>query len=423
MSKLLLFLLLLTISLDVRAQNMSMPSAFSFNLPMTRNGSGTSWLPDATPMYGYMVHSNGWMFMFHGDIFPRYNHQDFANKGSRGGEKWDAPDMLMAMGQRKIGNNGLFHFNVMLSTDAMIAGGSGYPLLFQTGESWHGQPLVDRQHPHDLFSELSVSYSQALSKKMDVFLYLGYPGEPALGPVTFMHRPSGMFMPDAPISHHWADATHITFGVATLGIRYGQFKLEGSSFSGREPNEERYGFDKPRFDSWSSRLSFNPSENWALQVSHGYIKGPEALRPDENVNRNTASATYTTPLGPEMSRSWVAVTGLWGQNKSAGQLPSNSALLEATFKLNKWAFYGRGEWVQKSVEELNLPAEYGAGGRLFQVGTATIGAAYDLFSFAHLTVAGGGQFSLYKSQPRLRSLYGNIPLAGEVYLHIYPGRM
>jgi hypothetical protein len=405
-------------------QNMSMPSAFSLNLPMARNGSGTSWLPDATPMYGYMVHSNGWMFMFHGDIFPRYNHQDLANKGSRGGDKWDAPDMLMAMGQRKIGNNGLFHFNLMLSTDAIIAGGSGYPLLFQTGESWHGQPLVDRQHPHDLFSEVSVSYAQALSKKADVFVYLGYPGEPALGPVTFMHRPSGMFMPDAPISHHWADATHITFGVATLGIHYGQFKLEGSSFTGREPNEERYGFDKPRFDSWSSRLSFNPGQNWALQVSHGYIKSPEALRPDENVNRNTASATYTTPLASPWFRSWFAATALWGQNKSAGQPPSNSALLEATLKLNKWAFYARGEWVQKSVEELNLSSEgYGPDDRLFKIGTATVGTAYDLFSFAHLTVAGGGQLSLYKTQHSLRGLYGTTPLAGELYLHIYPGRL
>lgn len=176
---------------------MAMSSAFSLNLPMSRNGSGTSWNPDASPMYGYMLHKSGWMFMFHGDVFPRYNHQDLRGKGSRGAEKWDAPDMLMAMGQHKVAANGLFHFNIMLSTDALIAGGSGYPLLFQTGESWKGQPLIDRQHPHDLFSELSVSYAQALSPKTDVFLYLGYPGEPALGPVTFMHRPSGMFMPDA----------------------------------------------------------------------------------------------------------------------------------------------------------------------------------------------------------------------------------
>ncbi|MGN6567557.1 MAG: hypothetical protein ACTHJ0_06380, partial [Flavipsychrobacter sp.] len=125
----------------------SMSNAFSLNLPMTRDGSGTGWVPDASPMYGYMLHSGKWMFMFHGDIFIRYNNQDFTAKGTRGAEKWDAPDMLMAMGQRQIGKHGLFHFNAMFSTDAIIAGGSGYPLLFQTGESWNNVPLVDRQHP------------------------------------------------------------------------------------------------------------------------------------------------------------------------------------------------------------------------------------------------------------------------------------
>ncbi|MBS1664589.1 MAG: hypothetical protein JST68_26325 [Bacteroidetes bacterium] len=402
-------------------ESMAMSHAFSLNLPMARNGSGTAWSPDASPMYGYMVHASGWMFMFHGDVFPRFNKQDVFNKGFRGGQKWDAPDMLMAMGQRKVGMGGLFHFNVMLSSDAVVTGKSGYPLLFQTGESANGRPLVDRQHPHDLFSELSVSYSQALSKKADVFVYLGYPGEPALGPVTFMHRVSGMFMPDAPIGHHWEDATHITFGVATLGVRYGRFKLEGSSFTGREPDEERYGFDKMRFDSWSGRLSFNPSANWALQVSHGFINSPEELRPSEDVHRTTASATYVN----EWRRgSYFAATALWGMNKIAGEEGSNAALLEATLREGRWAFYGRFEWVQKSVEELNLDAAvYGDAGRQFGLNTGTLGLGYDLFQLGHLVVAGGGQASVNRPAIDLRGLYGRAPVGGEIYLHIYPGRM
>jgi hypothetical protein len=398
-----------------------MTHAFSLNLPMQRNGSGTAWSPDASPMNGYMVHTAGWMLMFHGDIFPRYNHQDIFGKSSRGGEKWDAPDMLMAMGQRKVGAKGLFHFNVMLSTDPLIDGGYGYPLLFQTGESWQSKPMVDRQHPHDLFSELSVSYSQALSENADVFVYLGYPGEPSLGPVTFMHRASGQFIPDAPIAHHWEDATHITFGVATLGIRYGQFKLEGSSFTGREPDENRYNFDRPRFDSWSSRLSFNPGENWALQVSHGFIKSPEQLRPDEDVHRTTASATYVQPWS---YNNYVAATALWGLNKTPGQTGSNAAMLEATVKLDRCALYTRYEWVQKSVEELNLEAlVYGQADRLFPLNAITVGAAYDLFHIGQLTVAGGAQITANRSASALVPLYGNTPLAGEVYLHIYPGKM
>ncbi|HEY4155209.1 MAG TPA: hypothetical protein VGM24_07270 [Puia sp.] len=404
-------------------EGMSMPMnhSLSLNLPMSRDGSGTSWAPDASPMYGYMVHARSWMFMFHGDIFPRYTMADLFKKGKRGAAKWDAPDMLMAMGQRKIGTAGLFHFNVMLSADALIAGGSGYPLLFQTGESWKGRPLVDRQHPHDLFSELSISYAYALSKRSDLSVYLGYPGEPALGPVAFMHRPSGLFMPDAPIGHHWADATHISFGVATIGFRFYNFKLEGSSFTGREPDENRYNFDKPRFDSWSGRLSYNPTENWSFQVSRGFIKSPEALQPGENINRTTASATWVSRFN---DKSHIASTALWGQNKIAGQPSSNAALLEATVKLNRLVLYTRYEWVQKSVEELALdPVIYGNAEWLFPVNAVSLGLGYDLFRIGHLIVAGGGQLSLYKTSDALNSLYGATPLSGQIYLHIYPGRM
>lgn len=399
---------------------MHMSSSFSLNLPMTRNGSGTSWVPDATPMYGYMLHSGKWMFMFHGDVFIRYVNQDFTAKGTRGGEKWDAPDMLMAMGQRQVGKHGLFHFGAMFSTDAIIAGGSGYPLPFQTGESWHDVPLVDRQHPHDLFSELSVSYAYSFSQKADAFLYVGYPGEPALGPVTFMHRPSGLFNPDAPIGHHWSDATHITFGVSTLGIRYGKFKLEGSLFTGREPDENRYDFDQPKFDSRSARLSFNPDEHWALQVSQGFIKSPEALRPDENVYRNTASATYVYPFSGEK---YIAATALWGQNKTAGEDASNSALIEATLKLHRLAIYTRYEWVAKSGEELNLSPLLYDEHKLHPLNMATLGLGYDLLHIGNVTTALGAQLSIYSADNELKSLYGSTPLGGEIYLHIYPGRM
>ncbi len=398
----------------------TMSSAFSLNLPMARNGSGTAWNPDATPMYGYILHSHKWMFMFHGDLFIRYNKQDISGVGSRGAEKWDAPDMLMVMGQRKIGKKGLFHFNAMFSTDALIAGGSGYPLLFQTGETWNGKPLVDRQHPHDLFSELSVSYAYAFNPKTDVFLYAGYPGEPALGPVVFMHRPSGMFNPDAPIVHHWEDATHISFGVATLGVRNGKFKLEASSFTGREPDENRYDFDRPLFDSWSGRLSFNPSANWALQVSHGFIKSPEVLHSTEDVNRTTASATYVYPIN---SNKYVTATALWGQNAIAGEDTSNSALLEATLKMKKLALYMREEWVTKTTGELNLNAmQYGPHTQ-YAINMLTAGAGYDLFGVGPVTVAAGAQLSWYTSDAKLEGLYGSNPLAGEIYLHIYPKRM
>ena len=197
--------------------SMKMNSQYSLDLPMNRDGSGTSWVPDETPMYAYMIHGKKWMTMIHYSIFMRYNNQDLFKSGSRGGSKVDAPNWLMAMTQRQIGKNGLFSINTMFSLDPFLVGPGGYPLLYQTGESYKGQKLVDRQHPHDLFAELSVNYTQRVAKDADVSLSFGYPGEPALGPPVFMHRLSAMNDPDAPLSLHYADATHITFGTSTLG--------------------------------------------------------------------------------------------------------------------------------------------------------------------------------------------------------------
>ena len=393
-----------------------MSSAYSLNLPMERNGSGTAWLPDASPMYGYMAHAGKWMLMFHGNQFVRYDKQDLFNKGTRGNEKWDGPDFFMAMGQRKIGKHGLIHFSTMFSLDALIQGGEGYPLLFQTGESWKGVPLIDRQHPHDLFSELSVAYTYSFSNKSDLSFYLGYPGEPAIGSVAFMHRPSAYFNPDAPISHHWNDGTHITFGVATIGYWYSKFKFEGSAFTGREPDENRYNFDKPNFNSYSGRVSYCPSTYWSLQVSQAYIKSPEATRPNEDVVRSTASAIYSHPLG---SGSYFDATAIFGQNKTPGQAASNALLFEASIKLKKAVVYTRYEFVQKSGEELSLDEKVYGSNTLYAVNALTIGAAHDVYSIANTKVAIGAQLTFNHSPAALTSLYGENPMGGEVYLHIY----
>jgi hypothetical protein len=398
----------------------NMSHAYSRNLPMTRNGSGTSWQPDNSPMYGHMYHSKNWMYMLHGNLFLRYNKQDLFDRGDRGDSKFDAPNMWMFMGQRNVGGKGLFHFNTMLSLDPLTVGEEGYPLLFQTGETYKDSPLIDRQHPHDLFSELSVSYSHMLSPESDLFVYLAYPGEPALGPSAFVHRPSGFMNPDAPLTHHWVDATHISFGVATLGFRHGKFKVEASSFTGREPDENRYNFDKPRFDSWSGRVSFNPTPAWALQVSHGFIKEPEVLHPGEDVNRTTASVQYSKR---GFGNSFTNLTALWGMNKTNDHEGEHGILLEGSRQVKKTTLYSRYEFVQKSAEELGFhDAEFGHDA-LFPTHALTIGASYDLLELKQTRLALGGQATIYNPDKRLAGIYGDNPLAGEIYLRIYPGVM
>jgi hypothetical protein len=233
-----------------------------------------------------------------------------------------------------------------------------------------------------------------------------------------MHRPSTLNNPDAPLTHHWVDATHITFGVATLGVRFNNWKIEGSSFTGREPGENRYNFDKPRFNSWSGRLSYNPTASWALQVSHGFIKEPEVFHPGEDVNRTTASATYSSR---GFGYQFINLTALWGMNKTAHHAAEHGALLEGSYVNRKLGLFGRYEWVQKSVEELGLNEQAFGHDAIFPVHAFTAGVNYDLFTIGQTRVAAGTQFSFYNPDKRLSALYGQNPVAGQLYLRIYPG--
>src|SRR5437870_13483266 len=304
---------------------MKMQSSVNLTDPMAREGSGTSWLPDSSPMYGRMFMLGENMLMLHGAAFPRYTNVSTR----RGDDRIDAPNWLMGMFSHPLGDSAQFGVRLMMSLDPLTEGGRGYPLLFQSGESWHDQPLHDRQHPHDLFSELSVTYSQKFTPDLSSYIYFGYPGEPALGPPTFMHRISAMDDPDAPLGHHWQDSSHVTFGVATGGLVWRTVNIDASVFTGREPDEDRYDFDRPRFDSASGRISWNPTPDLALQFSHGYLKSPEGLEPTVNRHRTTASIIYNKALGHDAN--W-ATTLVWGQNDDTHEGKTQSLLLESDFQ-------------------------------------------------------------------------------------------
>ena len=395
-----------------------MYSAYSLNLPMNRNGSGTSWQPDESPMYMYMVHAKAWNIMVHGAMFTRYTSQNVNNKGMRGSAaQFNAPNWGMLMAQRRLGKHGLLNISAMLSADRLTIGGEGYPLLFQSGESWKGEPLIDRQHPHDLFAALSIAYTHSFTKDIDLYAYFGYPGEPALGPTAFMHRISAFSNPDAPLGHHWQDATHITFGVGTIGFRYKIAKIEGSIFTGREPDENRFDFDKPRFDSYSYRLSINPHRTLSLQFSQGFIRSPEALEPDENVMKTSFSIQHVKAFSP---KSFVASTVVYGLN-TKHHSNEHSVLAEATYLIKRFDIYGRYEFVQKSTHEMALE-QYGD--KLYNIHAFTLGAAWRFFSMANLDLALGGQLSTYAMPGELKALYGsNMPVSYQVYLRIMPSMM
>lgn len=363
--------------------------------------SGTSWVPLTTPMYALMYDFPNSQLMVHGGIFPEYIYQS----GLRGDKKFTAPNWFMLMYDNTLGASDFLELRRMFSFDAPVEGNRGYPLLLQTGEG-----LTDRQHPHDLFAELAVSYTHDLSKDISLNIYGGLPGEPALGSPAFMHRISAMSNPNAPLSHHWQDATHITFGVATLGIRYQRLKIESSVFNGREPDSNRYDIDKPRFDSYSGRISFNPTDEIALQASYGLLTNVEG--DSVNVHRLTVSAIYTTMIGSE---GWWSSTVVFGQNILPAENASNSILLESQYSLSGNNIYGRAEFVQKERHELHIP-----GSGTADVSEITLGYSRRLITISQIDIDLGAQATYNVIPESLKGYYGSSPYGAQIYLSIHP---
>lgn len=408
-------------------------------IPMERTGSGTSWVPDATPMYARHIMAGPWELMLHGQAFVQYDKQNFVRNAPRGDSQFGSANWGMLMARRELGGGDLT-LRGMMSLEAFTVTKYGYPLLLQSGEAVDGQVLHDRQHPHDLFMELAALYERPITNAVGVSLYVAPVGEPALGPVAFPHRPSAMDDPLAPIGHHWQDATHISFGVLTAGLFTHAVKLEGSIFNGREPDENRTNFDyKGRsLDSYSGRLTVNPSPYWSLAASYGYLKTPEALFPDISQHRVTGSALYGHPF---RSAGHWASSLVYGANKESGDSHlSNSGLFETDVTLDsRNTVFGRAEIVNKSARDLALsivggPPIYVAGGLVplppvsesssFNVSEVSLGYTREIGKFSGGSIGLGTTGALNVVPSALRAYYGTrFPIGTTVFLRFRPNQM
>jgi hypothetical protein len=390
-------------------------------MSMGAMGSGTSWQPSSAPMHMHYKIAGDWLLMFHYNIVAGINHQG----GPRGVTKFESANWFMPMAYHKLGR-GTLQLRGMLSAEPFTFPPGGSPLLFQTGETYKGQPLIDRQHPHDLFMELSAQYTLPLGERGTWFTYFGYPGEAALGPVAFMHRASASENSSATLSHHLQDSTHITFGVFTTGFTYRWFKFEGSIFNGREPDENRYDFDSHKWNSRSARLWFMPNKNWALQVSHGFLRSPEAQEPQADIRRTTASIQYNRVF----NRGNWASAFVWGRNhvSEPGEIKNlNGYTAESTVNfLDKNYFYTRLELVDK--DDLLRASDRALLGITqphpsFRIGAYTFGGARDVWNNDKVSMAIGGDVTLYSKPAILDRLYGNNPAGWKLFLRIRPVKM
>jgi hypothetical protein len=383
-------------------------------IPMTRMGSGTSWLPDAAPMHAMHFKAGAWALMVHGVAFGMYDKQF----GQRGDDQVNSVNWGMLMATRAVGPGSL-QLRGMFSAEPFTVGAKGYPLLLQSGESYKGLPLHDRQHPHDLFMELAALYQRPFSRNLAVSLYVAPVGEPAVGPVAFPHRPSAAGDPLAPLAHHWQDATHISFGVLTAGLFSHTVKVEGSWFNGREPDEDRYNFDYSgrSLDSYSGRLTVNPTPNWSVSGSYAFLKSPEALRPAESQRRINAAVLYSTPT--TRGGDWSSAL-IYGANKHTGGGWENSFTAESNLDLDlRNSVFGRLEYVRKSAEDLAVAGTLPSAE--FDIESLVLGYVRGLGSLGRATIGVGATGTLGFIPAGLEPSYGTrTPTGLAVYLRIRP---
>jgi hypothetical protein len=380
---------------------------------MSSAGSGTSRLPAGDRMAGLHFAARDWMLMVHGYAWGSWTGQD----GPRGRDEAFVQSMAMIEASRPIGAGVDLRLRSMLSADPLM-GERGYPDLFATGETAYGLALVDRQHPHDLFMEMSGRIDVTTGKDRRLFVYAGLPGEPALGPSAFMHRGSARFDPEAPITHHWFDSTHITFGVVTAGYGTRHWQIEASAFKGREPGENRYNIEPPKLDSWSVRGTWNPSRAWNAEVSYGELHSPEALHPEQAERRLIGSISY--------SAHGLDVTAAYSRKAIRLGRVLPAWLAEATYAITEHhAVFGRFENVRNDElfeREEQLGIAEPLAGQPVRVSKFTTGYAYTLPLGKIFAVALGAAASAYAKSSELEAAYGRNPHSLTLFAKLMLGR-
>lgn len=389
---------------------MNLSGSFLMNL-----SSGSAVNPAAWPMPMVMKPFGSWNAMFMAQGFLVETQQS----GPRGGDKLYSPNWLMGNLEHSLGKKSAVQLQVMMSLDPATITQRRYPLLFQTGESAFGRPIVDAQHPHDLFMALNLQYARELNSHTVLQLSYGPVADPALGPVAYPHRASAMELPQATLAHHWQDSTHIANNVVTAGIAYRKFKLEASGFYGREPNENRWNIDFGPMNSWSTRLWFFPTRNWAAQVSVGRLANPEVTHPGDVV-RSTASIQYSKPLpGGSWSSSLI-----WGRNHAtdSGQ-NTNSYTAETVVPFHRRNFItGRAELVDKNElfsddEDLEHSLAHTVGST-FRIGSYTAGYTRDIRLSSRVQTGIGANVEFYTLPDALKPYYGNHPVGGNIFIRV-----
>lgn len=378
-----------------------------------RETSGTAWLPDTSPMHALHFTAGGWEVMLHGNAFLQFLHE--AAPEHRGATQAGSINWAMGMARRAVGA-GRVGLRGMVSLEPWTVAGCGYPNLLATGEFCNRDGIHDRQHPHDLVMELAGDLDYPLGRTLRWQLYGGLAGEPALGPPGFPHRISAMPNPVSPITHHWLDSTHVTYGLVTAGIHSRRWKVEASLFNGREPDEQRYDLDLAAPDSVAARVWFMPVPTLALQVSAGRLEDGELLHasgPALDVQRFTASATLHRPYAD--GGLW-ATTLAWGANREPGQATHGLMVESSLSRSARHVWFGRAELNGKPAHDLHVHES----NQVFVVGKLQGGYTRYLTPRRGLSPGIGFTVSAALVPLALQPRYGGVGWGGGLFLTLRP---
>jgi hypothetical protein len=364
------------------------------------------------PMAGMAM--PGWHLLVMGVGRLGYNHQG----GRSGDEAFESSNWNMIHLAHDLGP-GRLTLMLMNSLEPWTFEKHGSPELFQTGESYRGRPLVDHQHPHDFFMNLSATYRLSLGTDAAAWFQLAPVGEPVIGPTAFMHRASSGENPTAPLGHHWQDSSHISFNVVTAGFGWNTVSVEGSAFHGAEPDEDRWDIEGGSIDSAAGRVKLRLANGWSAQVSHAFLHEPEATQPGD-LHRTTASVHY----GAEGDRPFAA-TLLWGRDDEAHGV-SDSVLLEAAYQVTRADHvYGRAEWVEKDRRLLQFKGADVSPAidvpEIARIGALTLGYLRDFVLERALRVGAGADLTAYSFPSGLKPAYGD-PISAHVFLRVRWGQ-
>ena len=393
-----------------------------------REASGTAWLPDESPMYGFERRVGQWTMMLDGTAVGQFLYEpgEIHRTGGFSSKQVSSVNWLMGMARRPAGK-GRVGLRAMVSFEPWTVSDCGFINMLASGEMCEGDTIHDRQHPHDLFMELAADYDRPIRGSLRWQLYAGFAGEPALGPPAFPHRISAMPNPIAPITHHWLDSSHISFGLITIGVSERRWKAEISVFNGREPDEARADVDLGPLDSVSARVTLLPTPRLALQVSAAHLHAAEAEfppQPRSDVDRVTASATYHRMTGAAI---W-ATTLAYGMNAGPEVIPgdvvhltTHAGLLESTLVMSdRHTWFGRAELVGKPGHDLHMHATPAT---IFPIGKVQAGYVRSFLTGSGIVLGVGGTASVSIVPPALVPRYPRRANPGfGVFASVRPAR-